>query len=235
MSRSGGRDVHQHLDHLFVGTTDTGSFATDTLTVNTAPPPPACVGGIAVAQWTFATGFTVSAPAPSSGSGTASPGAGVTAFAFSSGSDSWGSNGNIATGATLVTANNDYLEFVIATSGFESVDLTFDARRGNSANSPTGVAVYYGPAAGNPETGALLYSNANVLTTTLTNVGGTLTLTPSTSPTYVRIYFFNSAIPTPVRMAWWTMSPSPAVGPPILRLSPRPSRPTRWRSAPPRR
>lgn len=176
------------------GSTDTGNVAADTLKASSAPP---CVPGQSIAQWTFPPGFNVSSPAPTSGAGSATPGAGVNATSFPAGSNSWGSNGGIATGATLNTTNNDYFEFVIDTSGFSSVDLTFDARRGTSANSPTGVAVYYGSATGNPETGLELYNNANILTTTLTNIGGTLTFTPPASTTYVRIYFFNSGNTNP--------------------------------------
>ena len=182
---------------LFVGTTDTGSFATDTLTVDTSPPPPACVPGVAVAQWTFPTGFNASAPTPASGSGSASPGAGVAPLAFSAGTDSWGSNGAIASGSTLDTANNDYFEFAVNSTGFTSLSLTFDARRASGANSPIGVAVYHGSAPGNPETGTPLFSNSTVLTTTFANIGGTHTFTPAGSPAYVRIYLFNAGNSVP--------------------------------------
>ncbi len=41
-------------NNLFIGTVDTLSFATATLTVNNAPPPPACTPGIELARWTMA-------------------------------------------------------------------------------------------------------------------------------------------------------------------------------------
>ena len=46
---------------LFIGTTDTGNAASDTLTVNTAPPAPACVPNAMLAQWTLAGGVSGSA------------------------------------------------------------------------------------------------------------------------------------------------------------------------------
>jgi LPXTG-site transpeptidase (sortase) family protein len=183
--------------NLFVGTSDTGSSASDTLTVNASPTPPACVPGVPIVQWNFPTGFNINAPVPSSGTGSAAPGAGIVPKAFSEGSGSWGSDGAIGSGASLDTSLNDYFEFSFGTSGFSSVSLTFQGRRATSANSPTGVAVYYGNSAGNPETGTLLYSNANVLTTTLTGIGGTHTFTPPASTSYVRIYLFNAGNSTP--------------------------------------
>src|SRR5215212_6982108 len=47
--------------HLFINALDTGHFATDTLTVNSAPAGPAPVCGLTMAQWTFA-GFAVDPP-----------------------------------------------------------------------------------------------------------------------------------------------------------------------------
>lgn len=129
--------------HLFVGTLDTGRSASDTLTVNSAAPTPSAVCGLAIAQWTFPAGFNISSPAPSSGSGTASPGPGIVSTSFSDGTNSWGSSGSIATGTTLTTTNDEYVQFSINTTGYSSVSLTFDAARKNTPNSPQGLAVYY--------------------------------------------------------------------------------------------
>lgn len=184
-------------NNLFVGLSDTGSLASDTLTVTDSPTPPACVPGVPIVQWNFPTGFNVNSPAPSSGLGTATPGGGIVPKAFTNGTDSWGSDGGIGSGAALDTSLNDYFEFSFDTSGFSSVSLTFQGRRATSANSPTGVAVYYDDASGNPETGTQLYSNASVLTTSLTDIGGTHTFTPPASTSYVRIYLFNAGNTTP--------------------------------------
>jgi LPXTG-site transpeptidase (sortase) family protein len=183
--------------HLFIGTLDTGHAATDTLTVNSAPAGPAPVCGLTMAQWTFATGFNTASPVPATSSVTASasPGAGVVSTAFSEGTDSWGSNGGIATTATLTTTNNDYLQFVLNTAGFSSVSLTFDAARKNIPNSPRGIAVYYSSGTGNnPEPNVPLYNNATALPTGTTafSAFGSFTFTPPANTTYVRIYFFNA-------------------------------------------
>ena len=47
--------------HLFINALDTGNFATDTLTVNSAPAGPSPVCGLTMAQWTFG-GFIVDPP-----------------------------------------------------------------------------------------------------------------------------------------------------------------------------
>ncbi len=178
--------------------TDTGNNANDSLRVSSAAP---CTPGQSIAQWTFPAGFNVTNPAPSSGAGTASAGGGLNPASYTAGTNSWGTNGSVTTGAALVLANDDYLEFSIDTSLYSSVSLTFDAARANSGNAPTGIAVYYSGTSGNGagvEPNAALYNNANVLTNTLTNIGGTLNIaTPPTPTTYVRIYFFNSGNTNP--------------------------------------
>jgi len=194
-------------NHLFVGSIDTGSSATDTLTVNNAPPPPPQVCGLTLAQWTFPAGFSVTSPAPSTdnvpGTPSAKPGDGVNASSFTEGANSWGSNGGVTTGATLVFANEDYLEFAVNTTGYSSLVLAFDAARKNTPNSPQGIAVYAGTAslatdavAGNgPATdpGTVVYAanpTALPLSTTAFTSFGPLALPIGT--THVRIYFFNS-------------------------------------------
>lgn len=184
--------------NLFVGSIDTGDNATDTLVVNTEPPAPTPVCNLPIAQWTFPAGFSTTSPSPFSGSGTASPGAGILSTDFAAGTDSWGSNGAVATGATLTTSNNDFVQFSINTTDYSTIYLTFDAARKNNANSPTGTAVYYASGtANNPEPNAALYSSATALptgTTAFTSFGGggSLSFTPTAATMYVRIYFFNS-------------------------------------------
>src|SRR5204863_43702 len=137
-------------NHLFVGGTDTGSFATDTLTVNNTPAPPPPVCGSTLALWTFPSGFNINAPAPTTNnvaSASASPGPGVTVLSSTNSSTtadgtlSWGSNGNITTGATLVTANDDYFQYAIDTTNQTSVTLSFDAQK-KTPNGPAGLAVF---------------------------------------------------------------------------------------------
>ncbi len=194
-------------NHLFAAGIDTGKFATDTLTVNSAPPPPPLVCGFTLAQWTFPTGFTVASPAPAvdnvTGTPSAKPGDGISAAAFTAGTDSWGSNGSITTGATLVSANEDYLEFAVDMTGYTGLEVAFDAARKNTPNSPQGIAVYAATSslatdatAGNgPATdpGTVVYaanSTALPLSTTAFSSFGPLALPNGT--THVRVYMFNS-------------------------------------------
>ena len=192
-------DYDNKTGNLFIdlgGTdTDTTQFGEDSLKVASTP---ACTPGQSLAQWTFPTGFSVTGPAPSTGTGTALPGTGLTSTAFAEGADSWGSNGNITTGTTLVLANDEYLEFALNTSLYSSVSFTFDAARKNNANSPPGMAIYYSNTSGNgtgTEPNAALYSSAAALPTGTTGFTsfGRFTITPSGATTYVRIYIFNSA------------------------------------------
>ena len=81
----------------------------------------------------FHPGSALTSPEPTTSTVTASasPGAGIISVDStqnnSGATHSWGSNGGIATGA-LNTANNDYFEFAINTTGFSSVHLSFAAR-----------------------------------------------------------------------------------------------------------
>jgi mucin-19 len=194
-------------NHLFVGGLDTGKFATDTLTVNSAPPPPTPVCSQTLAQWTFPAGFSVTSPAPTTdnvpGTPSAKPGDGITATSFTEGTNSWGSNGNITTGATLVFANEEYVEFAVDTSGYTGLQLSFDAARKNTPNSPQGIAVYAGTTslttdgtegnglAADPGT-AVYAANATALPTGTTAFSSFGPLSLPNGTTHVRIYFFNS-------------------------------------------
>ena len=140
--------------NLLIDGEDTGNSATDTLDVNDAPAPPTPVCGLPLAQWNFATGFTVTAPAPyapnTTVSTSASPGAGLTPVespqdhtGTPAGTDSWGSNGAFDSTGALNTADNDYFELAVDTTGLTEVDLSFWARRPNG-NGPTQVLVYSG-------------------------------------------------------------------------------------------
>lgn len=91
---------------------------------------------------------TVSPPAPSTGTGTASRSSGLSAASpeFVAGNPStgfaWSSINFTAldTEATAV-ANNDYLEFVVSTSGYAGISFSFDAR--SSGTGPNRASVYY--------------------------------------------------------------------------------------------
>ena len=196
-------------NHLFIDSVDTGHSATSTLTVNTAPPPGTGLCGLTLAKWTFATGFTLTAPAPSTnnvGTAQANPGPGLSSPTIQStnstttadGTSSWGSNGAITTGATLVTANDDYYQFAINTAGVTSVTLSFDALR-KTPNGPAGLAVFFGTttkSTGASEAGAAIFNNSNALPSQNTwATFGSITVNSGLNPsglTYFRIYPYNS-------------------------------------------
>ncbi|HEX2836349.1 MAG TPA: DUF11 domain-containing protein, partial [Thermoanaerobaculia bacterium] len=191
--------------NLFVGALDTGDNAAASLTVNTAPPPGTGICGNALARWNFPTGMSTTAPLPTTASvtATASAGAGL-APQFSSndntlapaGTGSWSSNGSIATGTPLSTANNDFFEFAIDTTGVTSLQLTFDAMRSN--NGPRGVAVYWGNSATPPGTQAFATDLALGAASSWFNLSHTFNtgLNPS-GTTYFRIYLYNSSNTNP--------------------------------------
>ncbi len=196
--------------NLFIGTLDTGNFASDSLTVSSAPTAPAPICGLSLASWAFPAGFSTTSPAASTSSVTASakPGDGVVSTDFSEGTNSWGSNGGVALGTTFSAANEDYFEFAINSSGYSTVYLTFDAARKNTPNSPRGIAVYYGTtslttdatagngAASDPGT-AIYAANSTALptgTTAFSSFGGgsSISFTPGSGTSYIRIYAFNA-------------------------------------------
>ncbi|HKR66532.1 MAG TPA: hypothetical protein VJZ00_22585, partial [Thermoanaerobaculia bacterium] len=196
-------------NNLFVGTIDTGHNATANLTVNTAPPPGTGFCGVSVATWAFPTGFNVSNPAASSSTVTTSAaiGGGLSAqqttestITNTAGSSSWGTNGGVATGATLVTTNDDYFEFGVNTTGVTSITLNFQARRTN--NGANGLAVFAGTTNTRPETGTSVFSDSAALTaagTAWTPIGP-ITVNSGLNPsglTYFRIYGFNSSNTNP--------------------------------------
>ena len=186
--------------NLFIDTVDTGHNATATLTVNNAPPPGPGICGVGLATWKFPTGYNINAPAATTSSVTVSavPGAGTTPISETTitadGTAAWGSNGSITTGTPLGTANNEYFEFGLDTTGLTSVSLGFNAQF-RSANGPKGVAVFYGTTNTRPETGTSLLNNSAALTTQNTPVAFNVTANSGLNPsgtTFFRIYFFNS-------------------------------------------
>jgi len=141
--------------HLFLATLDTGNFATDTLTVNTAPVGPAPVCGLTMAQWTF-TGFVGTAPPfPAANTQLAN----VTTAAISVGGTAPGSlaaeadatTGSPAAPSILTygwanagpvnTATFPFIQFAIDTSKYAQINFQFNAQR--KSNGPNNDEVYY--------------------------------------------------------------------------------------------
>ncbi|MGR9106062.1 MAG: beta strand repeat-containing protein [Gammaproteobacteria bacterium] len=198
---SGTGTFDNTTDNLFVDTVDTGHTGSATLTVNNAPPPPPGICGQPLASWLFPTGFNVNAPVASSSSVTASaaPGSGLVpntqTSLTSDGTIAWGSNGSITTGAALNTANNEYFQFTLDTTGVTEVTLSFNAQR-RSANGPQGLALIYGQSG----TETTDFNNATALSSLNTTVAFSRTLSTginSSGNTIFRIYSFNAGNSNP--------------------------------------
>lgn len=177
--------------NLFVGTVDTGNTASATLTVNNTPPPPACLPGQTLATWTFPIGSNALSPAPTVANVTASAnaGAGLTPSIQNdtvvAGTGSWASD-NISQGA-LVTANNEYFEFLLNTTGFESVSVSFQAKR--STQGPDTLQLFAGTTA--PGTASSIYTIGTAFSAfgpTLVNAG-----LNSNGNTLFRLYASNAS------------------------------------------
>ncbi|MES2932150.1 MAG: hypothetical protein V4805_01490, partial [Pseudomonadota bacterium] len=193
-------------NNLFVGAIDTGHSATANLALTTATTGTGVCGNT-LARWNFPTGMSTSAPVATTSNVTAAaaPGIGMNAVYSTAdntiapaGTGSWGSNGSVTTGASLVTANDEYFEFALDTTGYTAVYLSFDALF-KTPNGPKGLAVYYGTSNARPESGTQVFFNAAAMATqTVWNAFGasnSIAFTSGLNPsgaTYFRIYAFNS-------------------------------------------
>jgi uncharacterized repeat protein (TIGR01451 family) len=133
--------------NLFVnGSTDTGNFGQDTLTVSSAPP---CVAGQTLATWTVPTGTTANPPDTAGGLpttkaanvSTAAASASVpvlTSIATSTGqgdSTSWRTWG--------YNTDGQYIDFVVDTSAYSGVSMSFYVSNPGGANAPTTLQLSY--------------------------------------------------------------------------------------------
>ena len=184
--------------HLFVGTNDTGNSASGSVTVNTAPPAPACVAGQTLAAWNFDAAGLASSPTPSTnnvGTATASSGLPAANLSFngnpSVSGNSWASYGYAG---PFDYASARYLQFTINTRNYEQVQMNFAAYRKNQG--PDLFYLYYSTTAVEP----------------FSNTGGTFLPVPKASTfgsytydfsgitnpsgnTYFRLYPYNAGSP----------------------------------------
>jgi LPXTG-site transpeptidase (sortase) family protein len=184
--------------NLFVGTVDTGKTASDSLTVNATPPAPACIAGLPIASWDFSNTTNAQSPPPSSppsstDSATAGAGTGLTRFFINTqaGNNQVGTTGswevdNVSTAAALNTANNEYFEFSINTTGFESVTLTFWAFR--TTQGANNIQLYYGPTGGTASSVYAITTSWQQFTVTL-NSG-----LNANGATLFRLYAYNAGV-----------------------------------------
>ena len=124
-------------DHLFIGTVDTGRTAGASLTVNTAPTPPACTPGLELARWEmdpgqgtgvppayfWKAGNVASASAVYSGTGTSA----IDTTTGLPAANSWGVTGGWATDPTgYPNPNATYFGFSLDTSKFTAVRIAYN-------------------------------------------------------------------------------------------------------------
>ena len=192
--------------HLFIGSTDTGDTASDSLTVNTTPPLPPCTSGLSLAQWNFD-----QIPAPNGDNPAASFVAGnvVTASAsHGTGIDPIGIHTSLDTGTGVggtkswlgygfdqknpgfSLANKDYFEFAVDTRNYTQVGMSFDVMR--KSPGPITVFLYYST------TGVDPFSLKSTIGTTTSYVNQAISFTGQTSTsgtTYFRLYGFDANNP----------------------------------------
>ncbi|MFN2375385.1 MAG: hypothetical protein ABR538_02535 [Candidatus Binatia bacterium] len=156
VTAAGAGTYNNVSQNLFIGDADTGNNASATLTVSaTAPPVLSCDENATLALWQFPLAANALAPAPTSNLVTASaaagPGLTLTATIDPTNNDVGGSweTDNINVGA-LNTANQEYFEFTIDTTGLDSITLDFASRR--TTQGAQAAQLYYGPAAENAST-----------------------------------------------------------------------------------
>ncbi len=181
-------------ENLFIGTTDTGNNAAATLVVSATPPPVLDCDDLAtLALWRFPTTASATAPAPTSNLVTvsAAAGAGLTPTIETdtndAGTGSWSSD-FISQGA-LVLGNNQYFEFVVDTTGLDTVTLDFAARR--TAQGAQSIQLYYGPTTGTETAGATYSLTASNTWMTFGPTAISTGLNPA-GATRFRLYVFNS-------------------------------------------
>jgi len=181
-------------NNLFIGTTDTGNNATATLVVSATPPPVLeCDDLATLALWQFPTGASATAPAPTSNLVTvsAAAGAGLTPTIETDtndvGTGSWSSD--FISQGPLVLGNDQYFEFVIDTTGLDTITLDFAARR--TAQGAQSIQLYYGPTTGTETAGATYSLTASNTWMTFGPTAISTGLNPAGN-TRFRLYSFNS-------------------------------------------
>jgi uncharacterized repeat protein (TIGR01451 family) len=134
-------------NHLFIDTTDTGHFATATLTVNNAPPPGTGLCGVTMASWTVPTGTTANPPDLAGGLPTTKAGNVATAtlsanvpantsINTSSGhvdTTSWSTTGYKTLGQSI--------QFTLDTTNYTNLQMGFWMADPSPANGPSTITV----------------------------------------------------------------------------------------------
>lgn len=133
-------------NNLFVDTLDTGKSATASLTVNNAPAAPACTPGLELARWDFEASLSPTYQSSKVSSATASHNGTLTSTVpdAQNGQNGWSLLSNVTTLWPSSSSSPGYpdggaapyFQFLLDTSNFTGVQITFDADlEGNWANS----------------------------------------------------------------------------------------------------
>ncbi|GAP12426.1 protein containg conserved repeat domain [Longilinea arvoryzae] len=179
--------------NLFIGTSDTGNSASDTLTVNTAPPAPACVPNAMLAQWTLAGGVSGSATPPLYSFRASDVTTALTSYGQGLTQEIDTANGNLAPSLMLygwaktgpiATGTSPFYQFQVDTRHYTDVRMAFDANRKN--NGPNNVSVYY-----SSDGATWLLDNATAINPA-TSGFSTHTTQATTGTSYYRIYGFGA-------------------------------------------
>ncbi len=179
-------------ENLFIGPADTGNAAAASLVISATPPAVVqCDTNAILGNWQFPLAASATAPAASSSlvTATAAAGAGLNPVIDSANNDTGGSWGSdfCAVGA-LNTANNDYFEFTLDTTGLDEVTLSFAARR--TSQGAQNIQLYYGSSAQHASTIYTIGSQNTWIamgpTTLSTNIN-------SSGNTVFRLYAYNAS------------------------------------------
>ena len=189
-------------DNLFVGTTDTGDNASDSLTVTADPPPPSPICGLVIAAWNF-TGIAdpIGSPAPSTQASDVSTAAitfgGTVPSPITAVEDSASGNPiqsvhmfGWQNAGPIVTATSPFIQIEIDTSNYTGVNLTFDLER--KSNGPDSEELYFDSGSG------FTLKSAFSSTTSWASYGAfDFTLqTSTTGSTFFRLYGFRANTPS---------------------------------------
>ena len=141
-------------NHLFIDTTDTGDDASAILTVNNAPPPPACTPNLTMASWAFGNTtlpppFTFKAANVATAAASFAERGGNTPNAIDTANgqpaNSWSGTGwNRSSDPVPTATTTSYFEFTVATANYSSqpVSIAFQANPISGWANPSDNEIY---------------------------------------------------------------------------------------------
>ncbi|MCA1610500.1 MAG: hypothetical protein LC780_06495, partial [Acidobacteria bacterium] len=140
--------------HLFIGPVDTGSAASDSLTVGSTPGPPPPVCGLTLADWSVPTGTTANPPDLAGGVPTTKAANVTTAAASANLPASTAISTSSGHGDTTSWQTNGYkdagqfIQFAVDTSKYTAVQMSFWVANPSPSNGPTSITLTVNSGAG---------------------------------------------------------------------------------------